>query len=83
MGPQLLYVDTCPALAKNINMAAGFITIDKDLGEVIRLVTSKTKDSDALCRARERADKIREEMKAKYGTLNVAVELVQEARDCK
>jgi hypothetical protein len=62
-------------------MAAGFLETDKDLSEVVRLVSSKTKDVEALRRARERADSVRDEMKKKYGKLNVAVELVKEARD--
>lgn len=62
-------------------MSAGFDEIDQDLNEVIRLASAKSKDPEALRRARERADSIREEMKAKYGKLNVAVELVNEARN--
>jgi L-lactate utilization protein LutB len=64
-------------------MSAGFIDTDKDLSEVIRLVSSQTKDPDALRRARELADNIREEMKEKYGTLDVAVSLVNEVRNSK
>lgn len=64
-------------------MAAGFDEIDNDLDDVIRLAAAKSKDAEALRRARERADDIRQEMKSKYGKLNIAVELVQEARDNK
>jgi hypothetical protein len=76
-------VDAHPRSTNNKDMSTGFVEIDKDLSEVVRLVSAKTKDTEALRDARERADRVREEMKAKYGKLNVAVELVQETRDSK
>lgn len=38
-------------------------------------------DPEVMKRVHERAEKVREEIRRKHGTLNVAVDLVREARD--
>ena len=55
--------------------------IDREIEEIIQLVTSGKTDAEALRLARERGDAIRKEMRAKYGDRNIAVELIREARD--
>jgi hypothetical protein len=68
-------------LAKNANMDAKISQTDQELEEAIRLVLSGNKHSEELKRARERGDEFRRQMRAKYGPRNIAVELVQKARD--
>lgn len=57
--------------------------IDKELGEIVALVSSGSKNPAALQAARERAERIRLQAREKYGVRNLAVELVHEARDGK
>lgn len=54
---------------------------DREIDEIVRLVSSASKDPAALKLARQRADAIRQEMRAKYGDRDIAVDLVHEARD--
>ena len=54
---------------------------DREIDEIVRLVAAASKDPAALQLAKQRADAIRQEMRAKYGDRNIAVELVHEARD--
>jgi hypothetical protein len=54
---------------------------DIELEEALRLVLTGPKDSEELRRAREQSDQFRREIRAKYGPRDIAVELVQKARD--
>jgi hypothetical protein len=54
---------------------------DLEMERALKLVLSGKKDSDELKRAREKGDKLRQEMRAKYGPRNIAVDLIREIRD--
>ena len=62
-------------------MSTHIADADREIDEIVRLVSATSKDPAALQLARQRADAIRQEMRAKYGDRNIAVELVHEARD--
>ena len=56
--------------------------VEADLTAVMDHVTSgKPLDPAVACRVRERGEKIRQEVFAKNGPLNVAVDLIREGRD--
>ena len=50
---------------------------------IIKLMTGKPLDPETYRRIRERADRITEEVRRKHGTLNIAVDLVRQARDAR
>jgi hypothetical protein len=55
---------------------------DPDGDAVIEsIMTGRPLDPEIARRIEERADKITDELRRKYGTLNVAVDLVREVRD--
>jgi predicted thioredoxin/glutaredoxin len=62
-------------------MSTQTLEVNKDVEEVVRLITSGSKDPEAWRRVRERADRFCEEMRKKYGVREIAVDLVREARD--
>ena len=53
----------------------------RELAEAIERLRKGIRDPEAMRRARERMDRLREEIFQKFGILNIAVELVREARD--
>jgi hypothetical protein len=63
------------------DMSTQTADLDREIDEIVRLVSATSKDPAALQLARQRADAIRQEMRVKYGDRNIAVELVHEARD--
>jgi hypothetical protein len=56
---------------------------DMDAEEVLRLVREgkRVTDPELRRRIRERAESIRDAIEAKYGVLDVAVNLIRETRD--
>ena len=53
-----------------------------DLEEVCRrLMTGGVQDPELLERIRRRSEAARKELREKYGELNIAVDLIREARD--
>ena len=53
-----------------------------DHEEVVRAAAERRPvDPEVSKRVRERAERIREELRQKYGTMNVAVDLIRECRD--
>jgi hypothetical protein len=56
--------------------------IDADAQAVIEHVTTgKPLDPEVARRVRERSERAAEELRRKYGTVNVAVDLIREIRD--
>ena len=53
----------------------------RELAEAIERNRKGIRDPEAIRRARERMDRRREAIFKKFGLLNIAVELVREARD--
>lgn len=60
-------------------MAARTFETDKAIEEAVRLATSQ--DKDALKRIRDESDAFRQEMRKKYGTRDISVELIHAARN--
>jgi hypothetical protein len=57
-------------------------TVEADLKAVMDHVMGlKPLDPEIACRVRERWERATEELRRKYGELNVAVDLVREGRD--
>ena len=55
--------------------------VRKDLQEAIdRLVTGR-RDEEAIRKACERMDRMREELRGRIGTVDVAVDLIRDARN--
>jgi hypothetical protein len=62
-------------------MSAAIVTPAYDqLGEAIERLVRGERDPDAMRAACERMDKMREELRARIGTVDVAVDLIREAR---
>jgi hypothetical protein len=56
--------------------------IETDAQAVIdHVMTGKPLDPEVVRRVRERSERATEELRRKYGTLNVAVDLIREIRD--
>jgi hypothetical protein len=53
----------------------------RELEEAVDRLIKKIRDPEAARRARERMDRMREELAQRIGTVEVAVELIREARD--
>ena len=53
----------------------------RELAETIDRLKKGIRDPEAIRRANERMDRMREEIRQRCGILNVAVDLVREARD--
>jgi hypothetical protein len=53
----------------------------KELEEVIERLTSGSRDPKMIQRSRERMDRLREDLRQRIGTVEVAVELVRGARN--
>lgn len=57
-------------------------TLDADTEALIESITHGTPLSpEVYQRIRERGDRLREEMRQKYGTVEIAVDLIREIRD--
>jgi hypothetical protein len=52
-----------------------------ELHDVIARVQTGIRDLAAMRKAQERMDRMREELRQKIGTVDVAVELIRDARD--
>ncbi len=52
-----------------------------DLEDAARYAASGVRDPEVMRRARERMDRMREELRKERGEMNVAVELIREVRD--
>ena len=51
-----------------------------ELAETVEQLQIGVRDPEAMCRARERMDQMRAEVFEKFGILNIAVDLIREAR---
>lgn len=58
-----------------------FTDAKREFAEAIERNRKGIRDPEAIRRARARMDRLREEIYQKFGILNIAVELVREARD--
>jgi hypothetical protein len=57
-------------------------TVEADLQAVLdHIITGKPLDPELARRVRERSERATEELRRQYGTREIAVELVREARD--
>lgn len=57
-------------------------TEQSDHEEIVRAAAERRPiDPEVSKRVRERAERIREELRQKYGTLDVAIDLIREFRD--
>jgi hypothetical protein len=54
---------------------------DSDLGEVCRLIATGKKDPAFAARVQAVTKKITEKIRKKHGVVNIAVDLIREARD--
>lgn len=52
-----------------------------ELEEAVRYAMSGKRDPEVMRRACERMDRMREELRQTHGEMNIAVELIREARD--
>ena len=52
-----------------------------ELHEAIAQLSSGKRDPEAMRKAAERMDKMREELRQKIGTVDIAVELIRDARN--
>ena len=55
--------------------------IPGDLEEAARYAASGVRDPDIMRQACDSMDRMREELRSKFGEMNVAVDLVRETRD--
>lgn len=55
--------------------------VDPELQDAINRVILGVRDPEAMKKAAERMDRMREEMRQRVGEVNVAVELLRETRD--
>jgi predicted nucleotide-binding protein (sugar kinase/HSP70/actin superfamily) len=53
----------------------------KELAEVIARLNTRSGDSEAMRKARQRMDQMREDLRQRIGTVEVAVDLVRDARN--
>jgi hypothetical protein len=57
------------------------ITVDPEVQAAIDRALEGVRDPDSMRRAAERMDRMREEMRARVGNVNLAVPLIRETRD--
>ena len=57
------------------------ITVDPEVQAAIDRALEGVRDPDSMRRAAERMDRMREEMRAHVGNVNLAVPLIREIRD--
>ncbi len=57
------------------------ITVDPEVQAAIDRALEGVRDPDSMRRAAERMDRMREEMRARVGNVNLAVPLIREIRD--
>ena len=57
------------------------ITVDPEVRESIERVLNGARDLDAMRKAAERMDAMREEMRARVGEVDLAVPLIRETRE--
>ena len=57
------------------------INVDPEVQAAIDRVLEGVRDPDSMRQAAERMDRMREEMRARVGNVNLAVPLVRETRD--
>jgi len=62
-------------------MSTETITTQKELQEAVDRLVKGVRDPEATRRACERMDQMREELRERIGTVEVAVDLVREVRD--
>ena len=57
------------------------INVDPEVQAAIDRALEGVRDPDSMRRAAERMDRMREEMRARVGNVNLAVPLIRETRD--
>lgn len=57
------------------------ITVDPEVQAAIDRALEGVRDPDSMRRAAERMDRMREEMRARVGNVNLAVPLIRETRE--
>jgi len=57
------------------------INVDPEVQAAIDRALEGVRDPDSMRQAAERMDRMREEMRARVGTVNLAVPLIRETRD--
>jgi len=57
------------------------ITVDPEVQAAIDRALEGVRDPDSMRQAAERMDRMREEMRARVGNVNLAVPLIREIRD--
>ena len=57
------------------------ITVDPEVQVAVDRVLKGIRDPQAMCRAAERMDQMREEMRLRVGNVDLAVPLIRETRD--
>jgi hypothetical protein len=71
-------------MSKNPGMSAGLTTASeaqRELQEAVERLTRGVRDPAAARQACARMDRMREELRERIGTVEVAVELIRDARD--
>ncbi len=75
-------IDNSRQLAENIAMVTIEDTLEVDAAAVIEdAMSGKPLDPEIARRVRARSERTTEELRRRFGTLDVAVELIREVRD--
>jgi hypothetical protein len=75
-------IDPHPASSDNGTMSISFPTTDADnLARSLERVATKKRDPERMRKAIEEMDRSREETRKKIGTVDVAVDLIRDARN--
>ncbi len=57
------------------------INVDPEVQAAIDRALKGVRDPESMCQAAERMDRMREEMRARVGNVNLAVPLIRDTRD--
>ncbi|MBA3314991.1 MAG: hypothetical protein M3552_20040 [Planctomycetota bacterium] len=84
-----LPIDAVPASSDNFRMSTVEHTLGHtfspevraELDEAIRRAMSGERDPEVMRKACERMDRMREELRRKYGEMNIAVDLIRAGRE--
>lgn len=71
-------------MSKNITMSTDAITIAeavKELDQAIARLMRSDRDPEIMRRAAERMDQMREDLRKRIGTVDIAVDLIRDARE--
>jgi hypothetical protein len=74
-------IDSLAKMAENTDMSMIDVEANRELQEAVRQLANGVRDPEIVRNACARMDRMREELRERIGTIEVAVDLIRDARN--